>query len=87
MSLKGRVAQREYQNGLIWLLIDYFARFLREGHDKPHAARAETVERLPQDGRGWRPPAPTPLSRGHAWPAETTAATWFKRCATAGAFA
>jgi hypothetical protein len=25
MSLKGRVAQREYQNGLIWLLIDYFA--------------------------------------------------------------
>ena len=54
MSLKGRVAQREYQNGLIWLLIDYFVRFLREGHDKPHAARdrAETVERLPQDGRG-----------------------------------
>jgi hypothetical protein len=64
-QLKGRVAQREHQNGLIWLLIDYFARFLREGHDKPQAARAETVERLPhaQDGRGWRPPAPTHLSR------------------------
>jgi hypothetical protein len=84
-TLEGRIAHREYQNGLIWLLFDYFARFLREGHDKPDAVRAETGERLPQTDRGWR--LPTRSSRGRRRRRPGTAATWRGRCATAGAFA
>ena len=67
-TLEGRIAQREYQNGLIWLLFDYFARFLREGHDKPDAVRAETGERLPQDG-----PWVAITDAFEPWPAETQA--------------
>ena len=49
-TLKDRICTPEYQNGLLWLLFDYFRRFQQEGHDIPGEVREATAERLPTEG-------------------------------------
>jgi hypothetical protein len=82
MSLKGRVAHREYQNGLIWLLIDYFARGPRQAS---RCSRSRGNGGAAAAGRTWL--ATTGTDTIEPWPrvaGRYDGATWFLKAVRDG---
>lgn len=48
-SIETRIMDRNYQNGLVWLLIRYYQKYETEGHVEPPAVIAETELRVPRE--------------------------------------